>query len=86
MTEFIVADLEHMLRSCAGAEQAAAGLADVLDVGFADLGYDSLALLELANQVQRAYGVPIPDEAVEHMTTPQATVDYINSRLAEVRV
>jgi act minimal PKS acyl carrier protein len=53
-------------------------------VPLADLGYDSLAMLELAGHVQRRYGVPIPDEAVERMTTPRSTVDYINAQFATV--
>jgi len=34
--------------------------------------------------VQREYGVPMPDDAPQHMTTPRAALDYVNARFAEV--
>jgi minimal PKS acyl carrier protein len=84
MSQFTVEDLKQLLSSCAGLDDAATLDGDVLHVAFADLGYDSLAILELASQVQRTYGVAMPDEAVEHMVSPQAAVDYVNIRLVEV--
>lgn len=51
---------------------------DIATVPFADLGYDSLAVLELASQVQRRYGVPIPDEVVREIATPAKAVEFIN--------
>ena len=54
---------------------------DIADSGFDDLGYDSLALLELCNQVERRYGIQISDDAVLSMPTPAKAVAYINSLL-----
>ncbi|MDX3377990.1 acyl carrier protein [Streptomyces cyaneofuscatus] len=49
---------------------------------FTEIGYDSLAVLEIASQIQREYGLQIPDEAIEEMNSPQAVIDYVNSSLA----
>ncbi|HEY8374500.1 MAG TPA: acyl carrier protein [Pseudonocardiaceae bacterium] len=83
MSQFTLDDLRRILKSAAGDDGATLD-GDVLDTEFADLGYDSLALLELAGHVQREYGVPMPDDAPQHMTTPRAALDYVNARFAEV--
>ncbi|MDZ5443315.1 acyl carrier protein [Micromonospora sp. 4G57] len=84
MTSFTLDDLRELLGSIAGVDESTDLSGDIADVPLADLGYDSLAMLELAGHVQRCYGVPIPDEAVERMTTPRGTVDYINAQFATV--
>ncbi|OJF16157.1 acyl carrier protein [Couchioplanes caeruleus] len=82
MSKFDVAELREIMSASVGVEDDVYFDGDHLDVPFADLGYDSLAILELASQIQRRYGVQIPDEAVtEDMTSPRAAVDYVNSRL-----
>jgi act minimal PKS acyl carrier protein len=48
------------------------------DALLADLGYDSLAILEIAAVLQRRYGIAVPDDSTERMTTPRAAVAYIN--------
>lgn len=82
MTEFALPDLKRIIESSSGA------VADMdwedpktLDTFFDDIGYDSLALLEMCAVVRREYGVTIPDEAVFKMQTPAAAITYINDRL-----
>ncbi|MFH8882347.1 acyl carrier protein [Streptomyces californicus] len=53
-----------------------------LNLDFTEIGYDSLAILEIASQIQREYGLQIPDEAIEEMNSPQAVIDYVNNSLA----
>jgi aromatase len=87
-TQFTITDLERMLGS--GAETTPEGRpafdGHVLDTDFSEIGYDSLALLELAGRIQREYGVPMPDDAHAQMTTPRQAIDFINSRLADTGV
>ncbi|BCJ48001.1 actinorhodin polyketide synthase acyl carrier protein [Actinoplanes ianthinogenes] len=84
MTTFTVTDLRHLFASSEGLAGNPAFGPDELDVALADLGYDSLAMLELAAIVQREYGVRMPDDCVIEMTTPRAAIEYINRRLTEV--
>ncbi len=42
-----------------------------------DLGADSLDTVELIMQLEEEFGLEIPDESAEKMTTVQAAVDYI---------
>ncbi|MFB4274437.1 MULTISPECIES: acyl carrier protein [unclassified Nonomuraea] len=55
---------------------------EILDIGLDHLGFDSLAVLEIATRIQQAHQLPIPDEAIEEMTTPRNILDYVNQRLA----
>ncbi|MFD0513457.1 acyl carrier protein [Streptomyces aureus] len=44
-----------------------------------ELGYDSLALLQVIGEIQRDYGISIPDDAVVDAETPGALLALINS-------
>ena len=43
-----------------------------------DLGADSLDTVELIMQLEEEFGIEIPDESAEKMTTVQQTIDYID--------
>ena len=44
-----------------------------------DLGADSLDTVELIMQFEEEFGIEIPDEDAETMTTVQSAVDYIEA-------
>ena len=44
-----------------------------------DLGADSLDTVELIMQLEEEFGIEIPDEEAEKMTTVQSAVDYIEA-------
>ncbi|MFJ4961849.1 Actinorhodin polyketide synthase acyl carrier protein [Streptomyces sp. ADI96-02] len=72
-------DLTRMLRESAGEEEGVDLEGGILDTPFIDLGYDSLALLQVIGLVQREYGVSVPDGAVADAETPRALLDVINT-------
>ena len=74
-----LADLTRMLRESAGEEEGIDLDGDVIDTSFIDLGYDSLALLQVIGQIQREYGIDIPDDAVVDAETPGAMLALINA-------
>ncbi|MFG2524669.1 acyl carrier protein [Streptomyces sp. NPDC048527] len=74
-----LADLTRMLRESAGEEEGVDLDGDVIDTPFIELGYDSLALLQVIGEIQREYGVSIPDDAVVDAETPGALLALINS-------
>ncbi|AQZ63895.1 unnamed protein product [[Actinomadura] parvosata subsp. kistnae] len=80
MSAFDLNELRAILRQMGDTDQADLD-GDIEHMGFGDLGYDSLALLELCSQVERRYGVQISDDAVLDMPTPARAVTYINSLL-----
>jgi acyl carrier protein len=46
-----------------------------------DLGADSLDTVELIMQLEEEFGIEIPDEDAEKMTTVKAAVDYIENHI-----
>ena len=78
---FTLDDMRQIMGGCAGVPESVDLTDDIGQVSFAELGYDSLAVLEMTARIQRQLGVRIPDDAVDEMKTPQAAVDYVNRRL-----
>ena len=48
-----------------------------------DLGADSLDTVELVMAFEEAFGVEIPDDAAEKITTVKDAIDYIEKQKAE---
>ena len=46
-----------------------------------DLGADSLDTVEIIMDFEEEFGVEIPDDDAEKMTTIQAALDYIDSKV-----
>ncbi|MFI8520740.1 acyl carrier protein [Streptomyces sp. NPDC085481] len=75
-------DLKAIMSRCTGEIEDLTQ--DHLGTDFTEIGFDSLAVLEIASQIQREYGLQIPDEAIEDMKSPQDVIDYVNTSLAAV--
>lgn len=48
-----------------------------------DLGADSLDLVELVMSFENDFGITIPDEDSNIITTVQSAVDYVSAKLGE---
>ncbi|POM23580.1 Actinorhodin polyketide synthase acyl carrier protein [Actinomadura rubteroloni] len=83
MKEFTIDDLNDAISASHDAGTRVGE--DMLDRPFFELGLDSLALVELAERLQAAYQVPIPDDVIEEIPTPRHALDYVNARLAADR-
>ncbi|ACZ87056.1 acyl carrier protein [Streptosporangium roseum] len=79
---FTLDDLKEVMRACAGVTDSVDLDSDIADITFTDLGYDSLAVLEMAAKLQNHLGVVIPDDVAEQLPTPRALAEYVNVRLA----
>ncbi|MFB7939671.1 acyl carrier protein [Streptomyces sp. NPDC004779] len=78
-TTVTLADLTRMLREGAGEEEGVDLDGDVIDTPFIELGYDSLALLQVIGEIQREYGIEIPDDAIVDAETPRALLSLVNA-------
>ncbi|PZT70875.1 actinorhodin polyketide synthase [Streptomyces sp. SW4] len=85
MRQFELDDLKALLRECAGEEEGVDLDGDVVDVPFAELGYDSLAILQTTGRIERDFGVALDEEALDEADTPRAYLDLVNRALAAVR-
>lgn len=81
MRKLTVEELKRIMRQCAGDDGASAMNGDITDMGFEELGYDSLALLETAGLVQREYGVLFEEDGLAEITTPGEFVRSVNELL-----
>ncbi len=79
--ELTLDDLRRLLREVAGADEDVDLDGDILDTGFDQLNYDSLALLEACSRLEREYGVSL-DDALDSDHTPRSLIDLVNSRAA----
>ncbi|MGW4365692.1 acyl carrier protein [Nocardia takedensis] len=52
-----------------------------LETEFGEFDFDSLAVLELVTRIQKDYGLSVPDEVMEKLTTPGELLDYVTSQL-----
>jgi act minimal PKS acyl carrier protein len=79
MAEMTFEDLRLILVDCAGEDDASEVRAADMDTAFADLGYDSLAILETVAQVKQRYGVAVPDDRFTTADTPRTFLTEVNS-------
>jgi act minimal PKS acyl carrier protein len=82
MSEFTLDHLIRLLRSAGGVADGVELNDGIVDEAYADLGYDSLALLEMSAKIQQEFGVAIPDDDVTELKTPRQTIDYLNDRMS----
>jgi minimal PKS acyl carrier protein len=84
---FTLDNLRAIMRAAAGEGDNINLDGAIADMSYADLGYDSLALLEFAAQIEHEHGVPIPDGTIGLTDTPGDTVRLVEDLLADrVRV
>lgn len=84
MRQFGLDDLKALLRECAGQEEGVDLDGDVVDVPFAELGYDSLAILQTTGRIERDFGVALDEGALDEADTPRAYLDLVDRALAAV--
>ena len=49
-----------------------------LTSSFADLGSDSLAMMEVIMEVEESFGIEISDEIVETLQTPKDLINFLD--------
>ncbi|MGY6026915.1 acyl carrier protein [Streptomyces spinosirectus] len=76
--ELTLTDLTRILRESAGEDESVNLDGDILDTPFAELGYDSLALLEAASRVEREVGTKLSEDALVEAETPRLFLNLVN--------
>ncbi|MFE2108313.1 acyl carrier protein [Kitasatospora sp. NPDC059463] len=70
-----LAQLVDIIRDCAGDSDEFDLNGDIAEIAFDELGYDSLALLEISSRLQQVHGVELPEEGVR---TPGDVLRLVN--------
>ncbi|KUO13118.1 acyl carrier protein [Streptomyces sp. DSM 15324] len=78
---FTIDDLKRILHASAGVPEGVDFDADILDVAFDGLGYESLALLETCGSIEREFGVSIDDDSMTITDTPRTLLRLVNDQL-----
>jgi minimal PKS acyl carrier protein len=78
---FTIEDLKRLMRECAGEDEQLNLDGEVLDRTFEDLGYDSLAVMEVTSRAERELKVSLPEDAIADVLTPRDYVSFVNKRL-----
>lgn len=71
--------LTRVLHEAAGPGEGTGSDGDIMDTGFDELGYDSLALLETAAFLERDYGVQLDEDETLAARTPRALLELVNT-------
>ncbi|MFE7447861.1 acyl carrier protein [Streptomyces chartreusis] len=80
-TQFTLDDLKRILREGAGADEGVDLDGGILDTGFEELGYESLALLETGGRIEREFGITLDDDVLTDADTPRALIAAVNALL-----
>lgn len=83
MEELTLAELVRVTRSRAGEAEDGVLNGDILDVLFEQLGYDSVALLEVLSEINHEYGLDLSEQTVASLKTPRAVLDTVNRIISE---
>lgn len=71
-------DLRTVLIEAAGEAETVELVPEIMDADLYDLGYDSLALMEVAARIQQRYAVEISDDEVTALRTFRLLLDRVN--------
>lgn len=82
MSTFTIDELRRILILAAGQDEAIDLSGDIAATSFEELGYDSLALMEAAAVIEEEFGVPIGEEGIGDLRTPQELLDLVRTALA----
>jgi act minimal PKS acyl carrier protein len=78
MSDYTLQQLTAKLRECAGDAEGVDLDGDVADIPFIELGYDSLAILQVTGVIGRELGIQISDDAAAEAETPRLLLKMIN--------
>ena len=79
--QFGMEDVKRILTERVGMEED--DIPEDPNTSFEDMGLDSLAFVDIQLAMQQEYGIEIPDEDAEKITTISQSLEYVNQRLAE---
>lgn len=80
MPSLTLENLKELMRSC-GVDETTDLDSDITQITFEELGYDSLALLEILAKIENTYGVRLAEDDLDRMRTPGELLNFVNGLL-----
>lgn len=77
--EFTLEDLKRILLAGAGADENVDLDGNIIDTEFAELGYDSVALLETVRRIELEHDIVLDDSVLSQTRTPRALLDFVTA-------
>lgn len=77
---FTIVELKTMVQEIAAVDLDGSRLSEteLLDQPLKQLGCDSLAMLDVTAEIERVYGISIPDDVVLTLKTARQVLDFVN--------
>jgi minimal PKS acyl carrier protein len=73
-------DLRRIFEAVAGADESVDLDGDIIDVEFAELGYDSIAVLEVVGHIRRQYGISLDEDDLAEANTPRGLLALLHAQ------
>ncbi|GAB3483340.1 acyl carrier protein [Nocardiopsis coralliicola] len=74
-------ELKAVLKAAAGEAEGVDLSGDITEVSFADLGYDSLAILETGSRIEKRFHIDLEEDDLVAAETPGELLKLVNARL-----
>jgi minimal PKS acyl carrier protein len=84
MALFTLDDLRKIMIESGGADEGVDLHGDINATEFEDLGFDSLAMLEIQGRIKQELGIRFPEDDVMLLRSPEELIDFVNDSLVEV--
>jgi acyl carrier protein len=81
--QFTFTDLKDILTKGMAMQGRQIQVPEDRNLVIANLGVDSLAMVQILMDIQSRFGVDIPVEDIGQLTTAGQTIDYMNRRLQQ---
>ena len=82
MAAMTLDDLRGFLLRAVGEDDSVDLSGDILDHTLADLGFDSLAIIDTTSKIEQHYGIKLPEADASEITTPREFLDAVNNALS----
>jgi len=76
--EMTLEALRGVMRACAGEDEQVDLDGEILDISFSDLGYDSLAVIEISSRVRLLSTKPMAEIDLDEISTPREFLAVVN--------
>ncbi|MEU7146163.1 acyl carrier protein [Nocardia sp. NPDC046473] len=83
MSSLTIDTLRGLMRKALGEDDTVDLSGDILDAEMGELGFDSLAIIDVVQRLERDYKIAIPESLATEETTPRQLLEVVNTTVTE---